>query len=148
MVGVKFTKWLVAAVFGLLVLAVVALWNRGAERKPFRVSSRDGSCVMEGVLKKRWVKTGKFGWWFTDSEPEWVGAEAWINAGSGRYPLPRYVAGKMANVDSVSITSCRHEGTRLEVKLDGGEGPGTTLVTFVFEQGKLVLAKAEWADYP
>jgi len=147
-VGVKFTKWLIAAVIGLIVLATVALWERGAERKPFRIASRDGSCVMEGVLKKRWFKTGEFGWWFTDSEPEWVGAEAWIIAGSGRYPLPRYVAAQIANAGSISITSCQFEGSRLEVKLDGGESAGRTFVTFVFKQGKLTMAKAERADYP
>ena len=143
MEGVKFTKWLVAAVIGLIVLAIVALWDRGAERKPFRVSSRDGSCVMEGVLKKRWFKTGSYGWIFSDTEELWVGAEAWIRVGPERYPLPRAFASKLSNTDkNIRILDCRHDGSRLEVKIDGGDGAGGMLVTLVIDQGKLVSAEA------
>lgn len=138
-----------------LLLVLLAIWHVGAAREAFVISSGDGSCKLEGVVKKRWFKTGDYGGWiFSDTEPEWVAARAAIEIEGHRYRLPPKLVRRMADPRGVEIARMA-VGSGFDVLVTGGQGTGHSRLSLKFSADGLWKAEVEgvasaspWMVYP
>ncbi len=128
-----------------LLCSPISLSLAGCGKRNAFVISDGGSWEMHGQEKERFPKTGKYGWLFTDSEPDWQATHLHFTDGSQRFDVPAMIVRQIAHPSELGFSVSRNTSSDLTISLFGGEGAGFHIVRLYYRDGIVRRAEADTA---